>query len=290
MLKGLFLYMLAPVLCLICLWNPAGNAVRENNGAAYWILLAALGTVGINWLIYRTVHRRLPSLLVFAHGVFCLLLTVIMEAEALPGYNPMVSTLSVIGGCLALTMLFLLSFWFAPRKSRIDHIVAVGLRLIIGAVAFLMAAQAVRDIEIGRVTRDTWISIVILIALIPAACIRRITRSARKTAFRRKATSLASGKIVQLIGETRLDLDGDPVTEYIARIRYEAGEKEYETRSGINGITMRWFGKDSIVGLAIPVYYDPEKPEEAYANRIDRRMLKKALEAKKGPGEAPVDS
>ena len=290
MLKGLFLYMLAPVLCLICLWNPAGNAVRENNGAAYWILLAALGAVGINWLIYRIVHRRLPSLLVFAHGVFCLLLTVIMEAEALPGYNPMVSTLSVIGGCLALTMLFLLSFWFAPRKSRIDHIVAVGLRLIIGAVAFLMAAQVVRDIEIGRVTRDTWISIVILIALIPAACIRRITRSARKTAFRRKATSLASGKIVQLIGETHLDLDGDPVTEYVARIRYEAGEKEYETRSGIKGITMRWFGKDSIVGLAIPVYYDPEKPEEAYANRIDRRMLKKALEAKKGLGEAPVDS
>ena len=291
-LRGLLLYMLFPSLCLAVLWNPVGNAVRESSGAAYWILLAALGAVAANWTVYRRIHGRWPSLLVLAHGAFCLLLTVVMETEALPGYDPLASTLSVIGGCLALTMLFMLSFWFAPRRSRIDHVVAVGLWIVIAVIAFFMAAQVIRDIEIRQVNRDTWITAVILAALIPAACIRRIIRSARGKAFRKKASSMTMGKITQLFGETHLDLDGDPVTEYYARIRYSVAEAEHEIKTGINEFTMRRFGKDNIVGLAVPVYYDPAKPAEAYASRIDRFLLKNAIgkhtgeEEQEGPDES----
>lgn len=272
-LKGLFLYGLFPVLFLCIFAKPVGSAVRGSDAAAFLILLAALACVVLNWLVYAAVRRKRPSLLVFAYGTFCLLLTVIVGYEALPASAPVASTLALIGGCLALTGLFLLSYWFAARRSRAAHVIAVGLWIIIGIIAFFMAYQAIRDFETRNVTRDTWITIAILLALVPAAFIHRILSARRDTAFRRRTTGLAEGRILQLIGETRLDRDEDLVTDYHARVQYEVGGVSYETRADIAKITMRRFGKKAFVGQTIPVHYDPDSPSDAYSDRIDRHFF-----------------
>ena len=272
-LKGFLLYALFPFLSLLLLARPIGNAVRGADSAAFLILLASLVGVGLNWFVYSLVRRKRPSLLVFGFGAFCLLAVTIVEYNALPASAPVASTLAVIGGCLALAGLFLLSYWFAARRSRPAHVIAVGLWIIIGIVAFFMAYQVFRDFETRNVTRDTWITVVILLALIPAAFIRRILSVRRGTAFRRRATGLAEGRILQLVGETRLDRDEDLVTDYHARIEYTVNDVPYETRADIAKITMRRFGKKAFVGQKIPVHYDPDNPGSAFCDRIDRHFF-----------------
>lgn len=272
-LKGLFLYALVPALGLWLLANPIGTAVRGSAPAAFLILLAAFALVGANWLAYTALRRRRPSLLVFAWGMFILLVTALVESEALPASAALVSTLAVICGCLALAFLFLLSFWLAARRSKPAHVFAVGCWITVGVIAFFMAYRVFRDIEIRRVTGDTWITAAILIALIPAAFSRRILAAARRSAFHRRTAGLAEGKILQLIGETRLDLDEDPVTDYHARIEYTVDGVSYETRADIYKITMRLLGKEVLVGKKIPVHYDPADPARAYADRIGRHFL-----------------
>ncbi len=272
-LKGFLLYALFPFLCLLLLARPIGNAVRGADSAAFLILLASLVCVGLNWLVYYLVRRKRPSLLVFAFGTFCLLAVAVVEYDALPASAPLASTLAVIGGCLALAGLFLLSYWFAARRSRPAHVIAVGLWIIIGIVAFFMAYQVIRDFETRNVTRDTWITVVILLALIPAAFIHRILSVRRGTAFRRRAAGLAEGRILQIVGETRLDRDEDLVTDYHARVEYTVDGVSYETRADIAKITMRRFGKKAFVGQKIPVHYDPDSPASAYTDRIDRHFF-----------------
>ena len=203
----------------------------------------SLVCVGLNWLVYYLVRRKRPSLLVFAFGLFCLLAVAVVEYDALPASAPLASTLAVIGGCLALAGLFLLSYWFAARRSRPAHVIAVGLWIIIGIV------------------------------LIPAVFIHRILSARRGTAFRRRATGLAEGRILQIVGETRLDRDEDLVTDYHARVEYTVNGVSYETRADIAKITMRRFGKKAFVGQKIPVHYDPDSPASAYTDRIDRHFF-----------------
>ena len=202
-----------------------------------------------------------------------MLAVAVVEYDALPASAPLASTLAVIGGCLALAGLFLLSYWFAARRSRPAHVIAVGLWIVIGIVAFFMAYQILRDFETRNVTRDTWITVVILLALIPAAFIHRILSARRGTAFRRRATGLAEGRILQIVGETRLDRDEDLVTDYHARVEYTVNGVSYETRADIAKITMRRFGKKAFVGQKIPVHYDPDSPASAYTDRIDRHFF-----------------
>ena len=64
-LKGLFLYVLAPAAILWLLARPLGDAVRRAETAVFWILPAALGAVILNWLVYRLIRRKRPSLLSF---------------------------------------------------------------------------------------------------------------------------------------------------------------------------------------------------------------------------------
>ena len=272
-LKGFLLYALFPFLCLLFLARPIGNAVRGADSAAFLILLASLVCVGLNWLVYYLIRRKRPSLLVFAFGDFCMLAVAVVEYDALPASAPLASTLAVIGGCLALAGLFLLSYWFAARRSRPAHVIAVGLWIVIGIVAFFMAYQILRDFETRNVTRDTWITVVILLALIPAAFIHRILSARGGTAFRRRATGLAEGRILQIVGETRLDRDEDLVTDYHARVEYTVNGVSYETRADIAKITMRRFGKKAFVGQKIPVHYDPDSPASAYTDRIDRHFF-----------------
>ena len=272
-LKGFLLYVFFPLLGLWFLARPIGSAVRGSGPAPFLILLTALAFVGLNWLVYFLVHRKRPSLLVFGFGAFCLLALVVVEYDALPASAPVASTLAVIGGCLALAGLFLFSYWFAAHRSRPAHVIAVGLWILIGIVAFFMAYQVIRDFETRNVTRDTWITVVILLALVPAAFIHRILSARRSTAVRRRATGLAEGRILQLVGETRLDRDEDLVTDYHARVEYEVNGIPYETRADISKITMRRFGRKAFLGQKIPVHYDPDRPADAFTDRIDRHFF-----------------
>ena len=71
-LKGFLIYTLFPFLCLLLLARPIGNTVRSADSAAFLILLASLVCVGLNWLVYYLIRRKRPSLLVYAFGVFCI--------------------------------------------------------------------------------------------------------------------------------------------------------------------------------------------------------------------------
>ena len=272
-LKGLFLYAFFPVLCLTLLAQRIGDGARSSDWAAFCILFAAAACVCLNWLAYTLIHRKRPSLPVLAWGTFCLLLVVIIEQGALPAYESLTATLATIGGCLVLAILFLLSFWFAARRSRPAHVIAVGCWITVGVIAVLMLFRVIRQIESRTVSRDTWISIVILAALIPAAFSHRILSSCRRKKLRAKATGQAAGKIIQMIGETHLDRDDDLVTLYHARVQYTVDDVPYETRADISGFTMRRFGRKRFIGREIPVFYDPENPGKAFTNRIDRHIF-----------------
>ncbi len=272
-LKNLLFYGLVPLLLLRLFAQPIRSAVCLSDPAAFWILLAFLGAVGLNWFVYTVVHQKRPSLLVFAHGVFFLLVADIIQYTALPGSYPLVSTLAIIGGSLALAFLFLLSFWFASRASRPAHAAAVGIWIVIGLLSCAMAYRVIRDIESHLVSRDTWITITTLIGVILAYCIRKIRSIIRRSAFRRRAAGLAMGRIVQIIGETHLDRDDDLVTRNYVRVQYTVNSVLLETRADISRYTVRRYGKEAFIGRAVPVYYDPADPKAAYVNRIDKQIL-----------------
>ena len=273
LLRGFLPYFLVPLLCLLLLAGPIRDAVRGKGAAPFLILLASLAAVVFNWFVYASVRRKLPSLLVLSHGVGCLLAVTLIEYFALPANDALASTLSVIAGCLLLALLFLLSYWLAARRSKAAHVFAVGLRIVIGILAFLMAFQVFREIESRNVTADTWITILILLALIPAAFARTIRNEYRLSALRRRTSGLAEGRIVQMVGEARLDRDEEYVTSYYARVEYAVDGVSYETRAAIRKLTLRRFGRKSFVGKKIPVHYNPADPADAYANRIDRHFF-----------------
>ena len=277
-LKNLLFYVVFPFSGLAFLSGPIGRAACESDPSAFWILFTAFALVCLNWLVYHTVHRKYPSLLVFAHGIFCLLLVLIIEYETLPGYLPryygLTSTLAMIGGCLALAFLFLLSFWLASRRSKFAHAAAVMIWVMIGLIAVLIAYQAIRDIEGRNVNLSTWISIAILAAIIPAAFSRRILASRRDARMRSRATCVTDGRMIQVIGETHLDRDDDLVTDYHVRVQYAVDGTLYETRTEISKMIMRKYGKKAFVGREIPVRYDPENPEYAFTGKIDREFCK----------------
>ena len=217
-------------------------------------------------------RKHLP-LLLGSLGAAALLAALAVLYNALPVRNTLRPTLAAIGGMLALAALLLLSFWFAARPSRPAHALAVALKILYGILLFFMAWQVLRDIEIRAVTADTWITAGILIAGIAAFNAPKIVSAVRRREARQRSNHVAIGKIYQIMGETHLDLDGDPVTQDHALIRYEAEGGVYETRADISRSVVRWFGKDVFIGRDIPVFYDPANPASAYADRIDRHFF-----------------
>lgn len=274
-LKNLSLYVLAPFLFLWLLVQPVGSAVRQSAAASFWILLAVLGIVCLNWLVYTVIHHRRPSLLVFAHGVLCLLIITAVEHESLPADDPLTSTLAVIGGHLLLAFLLLFSLWCASRRSKAAHSTAVVIWVLLGLIFCAMAYQVIRDFEARCVSLDTWISIGSMIILLLSCCMPKMISSHRRTASRRRKTGLAGGWIVQIVGITHLDRDDDLVTRNVARIQYMVDDTLYETRAPISRFTTRRFGKAAFLGRTVPVYYAPDNPADAYANRIDRHIFDK---------------
>ena len=272
-LKNFSLYVLAPFFFLWLLAQPVGNAVRQSAAASFWILLAFLVIVCLNWLVYTVIHHRRPSLLVFAHGVLCLLIVTAVEHESLPADDPLTSTLAVIGGHLLLAFLLLFSLWCASRRSKAAHSTAVVIWVLLGLIFCAMAYQVIRDFEARCVSRDTWISIISMIILLLSCCLPKMLSSHRRAVSRRRKTGLAGGWIVQIVGITHLDRDDDLVTRNVARIQYMVDDILYEARAPISRFTTRRFGKAAFLGRTVPVYYDPENPADAYANRIDRHIF-----------------
>ena len=163
--KALLFYILAPLLCVVFLSKPIGEAACRSEAAAFLILLAALAAVILNWLVYTVRRRKRPSTLVFSYGVLCLLITAYMEHEAVPADSALSATLAIICGSLMMIFFLVLSHWFASRRqSKAALAIAVGLRIAFGVVLFFMACQVFRDFETRCVSRETWITVAILIA------------------------------------------------------------------------------------------------------------------------------
>ena len=272
-LKNLVLYGLVPFAVFWLLTQPVGDAVRASDPAIFLILLAALGAVGLNWLAYSAVRKKRPSTLVFAFGTLCLLVMLIIEYDALPVTNNLTSFLAVIGGMLSLAFLLLLSFWFAARPSRPEHAFSVAFRIIYFVILFFMAYQIVRDFESKLVSRDTWITIAVLIAALVAFNAPRILAASRRSQSRKRATGLAAGWIEQVIGETHLDRDDDLVTRCLCRVQYVVDDELYEIRAGVSRRLVRKYGKGAFLGQELPVSYDPDHPADAYTIRIDKHLF-----------------
>ena len=271
---SLFFYLLVPVLLLGFLAQPIGNTVRYSDLAAFHILLAASGMVLLNWLVCRVICRKRPSLLVFAHGIVCLLAVLIIQYEALPAYDPLASTLAVIAGFLSLAALLLAGFWFAARPSRPAHVAAVGLRIIFGVILCIMAYRVFRDIECRNTDRDTWITLAILVVMILARNAPGILSVLRRAALRRRASGLAEGRIVSIIGVSHYDTDDEMVTLFYAHIAYTVDDVPYELKSRVTRYRLRRYGKENFIGCVIPVHYNPADPADAFADRIDKNLLK----------------
>lgn len=279
--KILFFYILAPCIILRLLADPIGSAVLRSDGNAFLILLLVFAAVALNWLVYSRLRRKAPSHLVFAWGFLWLLFVVIIESEAFPAVYPLVSTLAVIGGVFTLAALFLISFWLAARRARAAHTAAVVIWVVLFLVFCAMCYQVIRDIESRSERPDTWIILATIILMLLTACSPSLLTAARRSASRRRKTGLAEGKITQIIGETRLDMDGDPSTRNYARIQYTVSGIPYETRADISRITTRRFGKEAFTGKAVPVHYDPSDPSEAFASRIDRHIFDQDADEKR---------
>lgn len=271
--KALFLYVLVPLLCLVFLAEPVRSAVRASDAAVFRILLAFMCAVGLNWLVYKIVRRKRPSLLVYAYGTFFLLLVSLIQYGALPGFYPMTSTLSYVCAFFALVFLFLLSYWFAMRNTRPSHTAAVILRILLGFIFWGVFYQIYREIESGNMTRDTWITIGFMVALLFGFNIPRFLPRYRLARERRRKTGQASGTIVQVIGETYLDRDENLATRDLLRIEYTVNDTVYETRLPVRRITVRRHGKAAFIGREIPVFYDPQNPDDAFVERISKHFF-----------------
>ena len=286
--KGLLFYVAIPFLILRFLAGPIGDAVRRSDAAAFWILLAALGAVVLNWGIYAIIHRKCPSLLVLAHGALCMMVVTMIEHEALPGYEALAPTLATIGGYFAMASMILMSYWFAARKSRPAHVMAVGLWIVIGAILCAMAYRIFRDIECRIVSLDTWITLGSLIVFLLGLFTPHLCSALRRNARRRRASAVAEGRIVQIIGETSLDLDDDPVVSQVARVQFTVNDTVYETRAKISEFLIRKYGKEPFIGQKLPVAYDPADPSSAYPNQIDRHVLEARPEDSSRETEATI--
>lgn len=272
-LKGLAFYALIPLILLWLLARPIQNAVRAADAAAFWILLAALLAVGLNWGVYFLRRGRRPALSIYGYGVLCLLAVAVIERAALPDYFVLSAILDIISVTLAMAFFLLLSFYLATRPSRPAHAASVFIRAVLGVILACMAYQIARDVESRMATRDTWITLAVMLGFIVAFNGRKIAAACRRRAAIRRRSGVAVGKIVQVIGETSLDRDDDLVNRYYACVGYNVDGVCYETRADISRYRIRRHGKDALVGQTVPVFFDPANPADAFAERINRHVF-----------------
>ena len=271
--RALCFYILAPFAALWLFAGAAREAVLRSDTAALWLLPAAALAAVLNWAVYRAVRGRRPTLLVYAFGLLCLAAAAAIVHLAYPSDHYMVSALAAIAGALLLAGMLLFSFWCASRRNKFAHSTAVVLWVLLFLAGVAMAFQAARDIEVRAVSADTWIALISLALLILGACSPRILASRRRDAARRRKTGLAEGRIVQVVGETHLDRDDDLVTVNHCRVAYTVDGVPYEARAAVSRFDTRRFGRKNFIGRAVPVFYDPANPADAYVRKIDRHLF-----------------
>ena len=269
-LKNLLFYGAVPFFVLRFLASPITEAALRSEREVWLTLLFSLGAVTLNWLIYRLLRGRRPSLLVLAHGLSCLLAVLILQYLALPGHYPVVAALTTVGVTLLQGILILLSFWFVSLKTKPAYAAAVTIRVIVGIFLAVMAGQIARDFETGLANGSTWLTIGILVALVLGLFASRIRSAFRRSFSRRRKTGLVSGRICKIVGTTHLDLDDDLVTLFHAHIQYTVNGVSYETRGDITRFTLRRYGKEAFIGSEVPVHYDPENPADTFVEQIQK--------------------
>ena len=206
-------------------------------------------------------------------AVFCLLTGVVIWFETLSPDNSLRPLLAVLAGALVMAFLLLLSFWLARSSSRPAHAAAVVLWVLYILILLAMAFQVYQDIRNGLMSRDTWLTAGVLTAGVLGIFGRKILAAFRRKAFRNRTNHVVMGRIYQIMGETHLDLDGDPVTLCHALIDYAVEDKVYETRADISRSMIRKFGRDAFLGRPVSVFYNPLDPASAYTERIDRHFF-----------------
>ena len=271
--RNLLLYALVPFLIFWLLSGPIGNAARRSDAAAFGMLAAAFGAAGLNWAAYSAVRGKRPSLLVWAHGLLCVLVTVVIAMESLPSDHRLRPTLAVTAGWVGLASAFLFSLWCARKRNKAAHAAAVVIWILLGLFFCGMLYQVFRDFETGCVTLDTWISIGSMVLFAVVFCSPKIAAAVRNKNALRLLSGQAEGKILQILGITHLDRDDDLVTLNAARIQYTVDGVARETRAGISRFTTRLFGREAFIGLTVPVRYDPSDPGRTYVKRLDKHIF-----------------
>ena len=226
----------------------------------------------------KTDRNRRFLLPASGFGLLCLAVLLVVWHESLPQYDELKPAIAAVCGLVLLVSLLLFSFWFAARNTKVSRVIAVGLRIIVGVVLALMVFQIYRDIEIRRVTRDTWMTGAVLVLTILVRFSPRIIAAVRRSVSVRRATALTDGKISRIVGETHLDLDGDAATVLLVHVQYTADGVPYEICADISPQTVRKYGKEAFIGLRVPVWYDPANPAGAYTTRIDKQLLEQPQE------------
>ena len=137
------------------------------------------------------------------------------QAEALLDNDAMSSVLTMAGGLLVLLLSILFYFWLASCHSKAAHMTAVIIRVMLDITLCIMAYRIWRDIETGISDADTWTTAGVILMILLGFQLPGIVRAVRRSASRRRATGMAEGRILQIVGETRLDRDGDSGKAYV---------------------------------------------------------------------------
>ena len=131
----------------------------------------------------------------------------------------------------------------------------------------------VRVTRKGRVTATRSAEMARPAKVMPHDRVKKTPLTSFDSAALLRATGLAEGRILQLIGETHLDRDDDLVPLHHARVQYAVDGTPYEARAAISLYAVRRFGRKRFIGRTVPVYYDPSDPAHAYTDRIDRHFF-----------------
>ena len=272
MLKNILCYLLVPLALFWIVREPvSGIAGRSDpEPAVFWVLLAALGLVVLNWLVYALIHRGRPSPPVIAHGSLCVMAVALIEHAASENAPRAKETLFLIAFFLGLLVLILFVRWSEQSRWTAPKIAAMILRILIRAAFVVMGLLTLMGIFIGgEDIRNILLSVFALTALalfwfMPAILLRR------------RASEVTAGQIRKIVEEKSWDPEGGTAITHSAEVRYSVNGVRYNIRAKFSFFGSSFFGSvpyKAFVDKKIPVHYNPDNPAEAYTARISKRTI-----------------